>query len=44
MDAKNTVECYRNENVKALRQVIDEWTIQNLIEYPYLYVYGGNRL
>src|SRR5690349_7901523 len=34
-----TITSYRNEAVKALRLILDEWAINAYREYPYLYVY-----
>jgi hypothetical protein len=33
------IECYRNEAVKEVRPILDDWAIRYYREYPYLYVY-----
>lgn len=39
--AMTKIECYRNEAVKEIRPILDEWAISDYREYPYLYVYQG---
>lgn len=41
MNAETKVEVYQNGAVKKIRSIIDEWTVNLLREYPYLYVFQG---
>lgn len=34
-----TIECYKNEDVKEVRALLDDWAIRAYREYPYFYVY-----
>ncbi|MBS0629258.1 MAG: hypothetical protein JSS30_03430 [Verrucomicrobia bacterium] len=34
-----TIECYKNEDVTKVRQILDDWAIRAYREYPYFYVY-----
>lgn len=34
-----TIECYKGEEVKELRSLLDDWAIRAYREYPYFYVF-----
>lgn len=39
MHTNTQIKCFQKESVKTIRAVLDEWNIELLREYPYLYVF-----